>query len=233
MTTLRPFFSYYGSKWRAAKSHAPSPSHNKIIEPFAGSAGYSTRFFTHDVMLVDKDEAICGVWDYIIHASATEIRRLPIDVLHVEDLTVCQEAKWLIGFWLNHGTVRPSLTPSSWMRKGTHSSSFWGSEVRERVAWQSEYISHWRVVHGTYLRALNTQATWYIDPPYQKAGKPYRFGADQIDYQMLAEWCRSRQGQVIVCENEGATWLPFSHGMSIKSSLGTSKEVLWIQDGEG
>jgi hypothetical protein len=25
----------------------------------------------------------------------------------------------------------------------------------------------------------------------------------------VAEWCLSRMGQVIVCENQGVTWLPF------------------------
>jgi hypothetical protein len=40
--TVRPFFSFFGSKWRVAP-HYPAPERDLIIEPFAGSAGYSLR----------------------------------------------------------------------------------------------------------------------------------------------------------------------------------------------
>jgi site-specific DNA-adenine methylase len=54
------------------------------------------------------------------------------------------------------------------------------------------------------------EATWFVDPPYNnKAGSHYKCGSKDIDYNNLAEWCRSRRGQVMVCENAGATWLPF------------------------
>lgn len=33
--TLKPFWRYYGGKWRAAPSY-PAPLHNTIVEPFAG-----------------------------------------------------------------------------------------------------------------------------------------------------------------------------------------------------
>lgn len=227
---LRPFFSYYGSKWRAAKSHAPKPTHPVIVEPFAGSAGYATRFPSLQVHLFDKDEVICGVWDYLIRSSPLEILRLPVDITHLNDLpdSVPQEAEWLIGFWLNHGTVRPSLSPSSWMRKGTHNSSFWGESIQYRIARQVECISHWTITHGPYLLAVNREATWYVDPPYQKAGKHYVHGSEAIDYTQLGVWCQQRKGQVIVCENHGADWLPFEDARYIKSTLGISKEVLWI-----
>ena len=32
---------------------------------------------------------------------------------------------------------------------------------------------------------------------------------NEIDYVALAQWCRTRKGFVQVCENVGATWLPF------------------------
>jgi hypothetical protein len=32
---LRPFFSFYGGKWRIAR-HYPTPKYDIIIEPFAG-----------------------------------------------------------------------------------------------------------------------------------------------------------------------------------------------------
>ncbi len=38
MTDLKPFFCYFGGKWRAAP-HYPTPKHAEIVEPFAGAAG--------------------------------------------------------------------------------------------------------------------------------------------------------------------------------------------------
>jgi hypothetical protein len=37
---LRPLFGLYGAKWRLA-GRLPSPEHDDVVEPFAGSAGYS------------------------------------------------------------------------------------------------------------------------------------------------------------------------------------------------
>lgn len=42
---LRPFFTYFGAKWRAAP-HYPPPTHPTVIEPFAGAAGYALRHHT-------------------------------------------------------------------------------------------------------------------------------------------------------------------------------------------
>ena len=68
------------------------------------------------------------------------------------------------------------------------------------------------------------------DPPYQTAGRAYRF--HDLDYPALAEWCKSRTGQVIVCENAGAAWLPFEPFRTIKGLEGKrggkqSVEVIW------
>jgi site-specific DNA-adenine methylase len=121
---LRPFFSYYGSKWRDSPRLYPKPLYKTIIEPFAGSAGYSLRYPEHDVLLVDADPVIAGVWKYLIAADESEILGLP-DVKEgqrVSDLDIPEQAKWLIGFWLNHGSAAPAQQPSAWMRKGTHDS---------------------------------------------------------------------------------------------------------------
>lgn len=42
---LKPFFTFYGGKWRAAPHYAP-PEFATIVEPFAGAAGYSVRHHT-------------------------------------------------------------------------------------------------------------------------------------------------------------------------------------------
>ena len=69
---MRPFFSFFGSKWRVA-NYYPAPKHTIIIEPFAGSAGYSLRYPNHQVRLYDADPIICGVWDYLIHVSPEKV----------------------------------------------------------------------------------------------------------------------------------------------------------------
>ncbi len=53
-------FSYYGSKSKVVDLY-PSPKFGKIIEPFAGSARYSLKYFDRDVLLVDKWEVIIKI----------------------------------------------------------------------------------------------------------------------------------------------------------------------------
>ena len=105
--------------------------------------------------------------------------------------------------------------------------------MRARLASQVERIQHWRVIVGAdYTAAPDIKATWFIDPPYANAaGAWYRY--HDVNYRQLARWCRSRKGQVIVCENEGATWLPFEpfrvvKGTGGKGRSGVSREVIWL-----
>lgn len=229
MRRLQPFFCFYGGKWRAAPRY-PQPEHDTIIEPFAGAAGYATRHADRKVIIVERDPIIAALWRYLTRVSTEEVRRLPLQVESTDALDVCAEAKSLIGFWLNKGTTHPRKTPSAWARGGLRPQSYWSGVIRERIAVQVESIRHWHVIEGSYEQAPDVTATWFIDPPYQVAGKCYRFRLD--DYASLAEWCRARVGQVMVCENEGATWLPFKPFERAKSTPGArgksySTEVLW------
>jgi len=52
----------------------------------------------------------------------------------------------------------------------------------------------------SYETAPDIEATWFIDPPYQKMGRHYVHSLSVDQYGSLATWCQSRQGQVIVCE---------------------------------
>jgi len=227
---LKPFFCYYGGKWRAAKRY-PAPVYDTIIEPFAGAAGYSTRYSHKNIILCDTDPVICGVWDYLINVSEEELIALPSVVVHIDDLNVIQEAKWLIGFWLNKGTTQPKKSPSIWMRQGLAPNSWWGEGLQKKLATQLASIRHWKIINGTYESLLDTEATWFVDPPYQgEAGKKYKF--QFTAFSELADWCKNRQGQVIVCEQEGADWLPFQPFHLIKSTPGArgkskSAEVIW------
>ena len=81
------------------------------------------------------------------------------------------------------------------------------------------------------------EATWFVDPPYADAGRAYKHGAQGIDFSALADWCRSRNGQTVVCENFGADWLPFREFRDIKGTAGArrsgvSKEVIWTSEEE-
>jgi site-specific DNA-adenine methylase len=227
---LKPFFCYYGGKWRVAKRY-PAPVNDTIIEPFAGAAGYSTRYYNKNVILYDIDPVICGVWDYLINVSVEELMSLPSTISHIDDLNVCQEAKWLIGFWLNKGTTTPKKSPSLWMRQGLAPNSWWGDGLKTKLAKQIEKIKHWKIVNSTYESIPDIQATWFVDPPYQgDAGQKYK--CKFSDFENLANWCKNRSGQVIVCEQEGANWLPFQPFHLIKSTPGSrgksrSAEVIW------
>lgn len=231
---LRPFFGFYGGKWRDALKHYPAPQHDTIIEPFAGSAGYALRYYDRKVVLCDLDPVLAGVWTYLINVKPQELLRIPDLAFDqtVDDLKVCQEARWLIGFWLNRGVATPRRKPSKWMRIQIRPGSFWGERVRTTLARQVDAIRHWKVYHRSYADAPAPKlATWFIDPPYQRAGQHYRCGADDIDYVALSSWCQARKGQVIVCENEGADWLPFKPLASVKTTRSKrSKEAVWISD---
>lgn len=229
--SLRPFFSYYGGKWRDTPKHYPTPAHDLIIEPFAGSAGYALRYHDRDVLLYDIDPTIAGLWAWLIGADHDEIMGIP-DLepgQSVDDLELHDAARSLVGFWLNKGAASPRRTPSAWMRSGIRPNSFWGERVREAIAGQLDGIRHWRVVLGGYDEIPNREATWFVDPPYQGAGRHYRFGPNGIDYSQLGEWCQTRRGQVIVCEGDDATWLPFARLAEVKTTRRTvrSTELVW------
>lgn len=228
---LRPFFSFYGGKWRATPLY-PRPLHAEMVEPFAGSAGYSLRYPERNVHLYDSDPILVGLWQYLIGVSESDIMALPTQVEHVDDLSVSEEARWLIGFWLNKGMTAPCKTPSKWMRDGWRPNSQWGEAIRGRIASQLQAIRHWRVEQRSYEDVPLRAATWFVDPPYHNAaGRRYRH--HRIDYEALGGWCQSLPGQVIACEQEGASWLPFRPFSSVKGTEGAkrsgrSAEVVWL-----
>ena len=224
---LRPFFYYYGGKFTLSK-RLPRPEHQTLIEPFAGSAGYSLHYHWLRVRLYDIDPVVIGMWNFLISASESEILRLPLVFDSVDDLVgVPEEAKWLIGFWLNKGSAIPKKNPSKWMREGDRPNTFWGDAVRHRLAQQVALIRHWEAEVMSYEDVPIATATWMIDAPYSnQAGSYYRYSS--IDFTQLREWTKALPGQKIVCENEGADWLPFRPLHKQESSRGrVSHEVYW------
>lgn len=235
MSRLRPFFPYFGGKWRIAPRY-PAPRHTLIVEPFAGAAGYALSHHMHDVLLSDLDQRVVGAWNYLITTPSEEIARLPLydgTWNTIYDLDISQEAQWLIGWWMNKGAG--GISPSKWMRESANlGENYWGPGIRDRLTRQADEIRHWKVLHGSYADLENLEATWFVDPPYQIAGKGYRHHS--VDLKHLAEWCREREGQTIVCENMGADWLPFQHFFDAKGAAGAtrtgvSKEAVWYGPG--
>lgn len=237
---IKPFFTFYGGKWRAAPRY-PRPMYGAIIEPFAGSAGYSLRYPESAVTLVEKDPIIASLWEYLIGTSPRAIMSLPDEIDNdrgVDALSISAEEKTLIGFWLNKGSAVPCRKPSAWMRSGIRPNSYWGPMIKRRIADQLERISHWRIVCGDFTDSPDVRATWFVDPPYRVAGQHYRFSSGLIDYTSLGDWCRNLRGLKIVCENSGADWLPFSDfddqkGTPGKNRAGISKEAIWCSVNAG
>jgi len=184
------------------------------------------------VILVERDPLIAATWRYLIRVSPSEILALPDIAMDqtVDDVPISEDARLLIGWWLYKGGTNPHKRQSTWMRSNIRPHSYWGQVIRERIASQVESIRHWKIIEGDYLLAPTISATWFIDPPYQIAGKHYRHSA--VDYPRLAEWCLKRKGQAIVCENVGAAWLPFEPWRNIKASPAkrggkVSQEAIW------
>lgn len=224
---MKPLFPFYGSKWRDAKRY-PAPYNGVVVEPFAGSAGYSIFYEPDRVVLYDADPVVVAVWDYLIRVSSEEVLKLPdLEVgQSVDDLTLPQEARWLIGFWLNRGSAVPKKTKTAFSSRTERSQLVWSRRARERIASQVERIRHWEIAYGSYESTPRLEATWFVDPPYVVKGKYYRI--HKVDYDRLGAWCQHLLGQVIVCEQEGADWLPFLPLATIKSTRGTSSEVAFM-----
>lgn len=232
MRKLRLFFTYLGGKYRIADRY-PAPRHDVIVEPFAGSAGYSTNYHERQVILIERNPRIAGIWRYLLSATPADVLALPLigdgwrttdDLAHLP-----AGARDLIGMWLSKATTAPRVTPSRWAIERPDA-SYWGERVRGRIAEQLDSIRHWVVVEESYEWARNGVATWFVDPPYVGAGHQYPNGSRDLDYAALAEWCRSRHGQTIVCEGADATWLPFRPIGTAKGQRAGSVECVWIND---
>lgn len=227
---MRPFFPFYGSKWNMAR-HYPAPSYSTVIEPFAGGAGYSTFYGVKNAQLFDKDPIVAGLWKYLIQVSPEEIMSLP-EMPEVGDsvdnYNIPEEAKWLIGFWLNRGSATPKKSRTAYSARTDKAQLNWSLRAKERIASQLDGIRGWSITEGTYSDAPDTEATWHIDPPYVDKGRYYRIPFTEFD--ALASWALTREGQVMVCEGAGADWLPFRKLGEFKTSLGSSKEVAYITE---
>lgn len=234
---MRPFFSYYGAKFTVAK-YAGAPRHDLVIEPFCGSAAYSTRWSPRKVKLYDLSPDICDLWDWLIHASETDVRAIPDTFENFEEIErLTRGASLLTRFWVSKGRAEPSGTLSPWyfQYRNSHDCRVWGPAVKARIIEQKPMISAWTIDNLPYQQVPLQSAHWHIDPPYNNsAGSRYPFSG--INYQHLASWSRSLPGTIDVFENDGANWLPFSPLCEIVTSRGRrsgaiSREAMYRFDG--
>jgi hypothetical protein len=219
-------WSYYGSKSKVIR-HYPAPKFGKIIEPFAGTARYALKYFDRDVLIVDKYEVVVKIWKWLQLCSPADILKLPRlkEGEKVSDYKFdCAEASLLMGFFINGGAARPMNQAT--FRVTTNRPKFQDYQIKS-VANNLFKIKHWKIMLGDYKDIDNQEATWFIDPPYQFGGEYYPHSSKKIDYGYLGDWCKSREGQVIVCENTKATWLDFSKMKGLHGSRYETVEAIW------
>lgn len=214
-------FSYYGTKTKFIHKY-PEPMYDYIIEPFAGAARYSLIYYNKNIILNDLYKVVADIWDYLIHCTKEQIENLP----HLEwntntaDLNILQVEKDLLGFLCNAGVDSPRRYVSPWVKENN------GMKVAlKRILKYIPLIKHWKIFNKDYKDLGNPEVTWFIDPPYQKR-TGYKHGSKDIDFDHLAAWCKSRKGQVIICENEGADWLDFKPLISFNGQHTTRMESM-------
>ena len=210
--TIPLLFSYAGQK-RGLVPCYPAPKRGLIVEPFAGSAGYARYWGAgRDVLLIEKKPWLARMWAWLVRAKPSEILALPLvgDIPRggLAALSLRPEARSFIGMCIGFGH-HPRNTPSKLAVVNQESGTvqWWNEAARKATADAVKMMRGWEVVCGDYSCAPNVEATWFIDPPYQRLADMY--GPQVDNYARLGQWCRSRRGQVIVCEDAEATWLPF------------------------
>ena len=221
-------FDYYGSKNSLARKYQ-YPRYNCIVEPFAGSAGYSVYHLSRNkdltAILCDKSEEVVNAWKRLKEYKP-------------EDLLNAQIPK--VGETTNDFFVKMSSTSNAAMKckKMTVSKMMAHAYpvMMKRMARLLRILPRIEVIHGSYEDLQDIEATWFVDPPYQRRkgsscnGDGYAKGcrAVDIDFQKLGDWCKCRKGQCIVCEKEGADWLPFRPFAIPTNSLDVKyTEVVW------
>jgi hypothetical protein len=206
----RPIIKMFGSKFSIAHKYPP-PKFGMICEPFAGGAHYSLLYPLKGTILIDLDKSITDAWDFVLTATRSEIMSLPCAELatgtRLDSLGLHPGAASLIGRWQRVGR-NDCMTVSKW---NNANSGLWSPKTREYIADASVHLQNlgWTIINGRYdILDFYSPADWFIDAPYQNV-PGYKFDCRHLDYAKLREFCDSRVGQVIVCEQEGATWNDF------------------------
>lgn len=219
-------FSYYGSKSKII-NYYPAPKKNTIIEPFCGSARYSLKYWEKDIILCDKYQRLIDIWLYLQTASAKDINSLPVlsKGQNLNDFKfMCPEEKDLMGFMIQAGVNSPRLTCTE---AGVRNQK----TAKKNILNNLHKIKHWSIKCCDYTDIENINATWFVDPPYQNGGKYYIHKS--INYNDLKDWCLTRRGDVIVCENTKADWIELKPLKKIQGMAQTNTtEAIYYREEE-
>lgn len=218
-------WSYYGSKTNLVHLY-PKPVHDKVIEPFAGTARYALRHFEKDVLLVDKYHVITDIWKWLQKCSENDIKSMPRFKKgeNINEHTYdCPEQRYLIGFLVCFGATTPRHVASPRLRERPGAMN----HTIKSIASQLWKIRHWKIENKSYEEIPNEKASWFMDPPYEFGGHAYKESNKKIDFVSLAGWARQREGQVIVCENTRATWMDFKPMAKQNVLSGVNHEAIW------
>lgn len=234
-----PLFKWFGSKWLSAK-RMPPPEHDTIIEPYAGSAGYSLRYAEKNVILCESDVNVNALWRWLIRdASEAAVREIPVGLpigTDILSLDLAHGQKLLLKHWQRTNNVGDCWTISPWGDKPGQ----WTENTRARVAEEISAVKHWEIYADAFAAFYHfhddPSVTWFVDPPYQFN---YKYRGAAPDYAKLATRLQTLHGQVIaceaVCQKTGAvpSYLPFEFfGSRVTSRRKAennhhSKELLW------
>lgn len=223
-------WGYYGAKTTIVKLY-PKPKFNKVIEPFAGTARYSLEHFESDILLIDKYPVIIDIWHFLQQASEKDvlgINRILVPHKKADEYEFDSIGeKLLFQFLIKKAPERPSLKVTD--RVAIDRPNYLNFSLK-RIASQLFKIRHWNIKLGSYEDIENEAGTWFIDPPYEFGGACYPMSSRHLDFKLLSKWSLEREGQIIVCENMRATWLPFVPLKNMKGSLGFSAEAIYTNE---
>ena len=220
----------------------PPPAHPTIVEPFAGAASYSMHYLLprgpgkngiERVVLFEKDPRVCELWWRLLEMEPDEVLAYPMPV----------KGERTTDFLVMTAAGSSSMGQATSLIVTDRVIDVFEGMLRRIARLLPHAKEKVAVFCADYRAAANIEATWFIDPPYQAIVKPgerkwyprgmgYAAGcnSDSLDYEQLAEWCRERRGQRIVCEQEGATWLPFQHLRGARDTSNRQRvEVAWIE----
>lgn len=226
-------FYYYGAK-NLLSRHYPSPKYNIIVEPFSGSAAYSCYHLFNNsnlsAIICDKDENVAEAWNFLLKCSENDIINYPTPKI----------GEYAYDFLIKTCAVSNASSKCNKMKYTKRLDRVFQIQKR-RIVKFLPIRDRIKFIHGDFQSLENIEATWFIDPPYQiisKNGSVFQNGdgyskkcnSSNIDYNKLSNFCLERNGQLIVCEKEGANWLPFTKFKQNKTSINKNyNEVIFIK----
>jgi hypothetical protein len=188
-----------------------------VIEPFAGSMGYTLYHRPKAALGIERDSRVVALWQRLVVQLGPLVE--PRLGERTDDLLVK-----LCAYSNASLVVADMLVTERMLREF--------KLAVKRLERDRPYAATLAYQWGSYADAPDVEATWFIDPPYQKpSGR--RYVSLLPDYAELAGWVRSRRGQVIVCEQAGADWMPFRPLCDVQSlNNKVSREVVWTTPGD-